>query len=89
MEKMVDLIGQELAKAFDQSGYDASYAKVTRSDRPDLCEYQCNGAMAGAKAYHKAPFMIAEDVIANLEKREWMEQVEVVAGLHQYPRKYG
>lgn len=78
MEKMVDLIGQELAKAFDQSGYDASYAKVTRSDRPDLCEYQCNGAMAGAKAYHKAPFMIAEDVIANLEKREWMEQVEVV-----------
>ena len=36
MEKMVDLIGQELAKAFDQSGYDASYAKVTRSDRPDL-----------------------------------------------------
>lgn len=78
MEKMVDLIGQELAKAFDQSGYDASYAKVTRSDRPDLCEYQCNGAMAGAKAYHKAPFMIAEDVIANLKKREWMEQVEVV-----------
>ena len=78
MEKMVDLIGQELAKAFDQSGYDASYAKVTRSDRPDLCEYQCNGAMAGAKAYHKAPFVIAEDVIANLKKREWMEQVEVV-----------
>ena len=78
MEKMVELIGQELAVAFDKAGYDKSYAKVTRSDRPDLCEYQCNGAMAGAKAYHKAPFMIAEDVTANLEKREWMEQVEVV-----------
>lgn len=78
MKKMVDLIGQELAEAFEQAGYDPSYAKVTLSDRPDLCEYQCNGAMAGARAYHKAPFMIAEDVIAHLEKREWMEKVEVV-----------
>ena len=64
MKKMVDLIGQELAEAFEKAGYDPSYAKVTLSDRPDLCEYQCNGAMAGARAYHKAPFMIAEDVIA-------------------------
>ena len=78
MKKMVDLIGQELAEAFERAGYDPSYAKVTLSDRPDLCEYQCNGAMAGARAYHKAPFMIAEDVIAHLEKREWMEKVEVV-----------
>ena len=78
MKKMVDLIGQELAEAFEKAGYDPSYAKVTLSDRPDLCEYQCNGAMAGARAYHKAPFMIAEDVIAHLEKREWLEKVEVV-----------
>ena len=78
MKKMVDLIGQELAEAFEKAGYDPSYAKVTLSDRPDLCEYQCNGAMAGARAYHKAPFMIAEDVIAHLEKQEWMEKVEVV-----------
>lgn len=78
MKKMVDLIGQELAEAFEKAGYDPSYAKVTISDRPDLCEYQCNGAMAGARAYHKAPFMIAEDVIAHLEKQEWMEKVEVV-----------
>ncbi len=78
MKKMVDLIGQELAEAFEKAGYDPSYAKVTISDRPDLCEYQCNGAMAGARAYHKAPFMIAEDVIAHLEKGEWMEKVEVV-----------
>lgn len=78
MKKMVDLIGQELAEAFEKAGYDPSYAKVTISDRPDLCEYQCNGAMAGARAYHKAPFMIAEDVIAHLERQEWMEKVEVV-----------
>ncbi len=52
--------------------------KVTLSNRPDLCEYQCNGAMAGAKAYKKAPFMIAEDVVALLKDSACMEEVEVV-----------
>ena len=78
MKKLLDLMEGELKQAFEQAGYEPSYAKVVLSNRPDLCEYQCNGAMAGARAYHKAPFMIAEDVIAHLEKREWMEKVEVV-----------
>ena len=55
MKKIIDLIGEELANGFVQAGYDASYGKVTISNRPDLCEYQCNGALAGAKAYKKAP----------------------------------
>lgn len=62
MKKMMDLLAEEMSAAFEKAGYDASYGKVTVSNRPDLCEYQCNGAMAGAKAYHKAPLMIAEDV---------------------------
>lgn len=53
MKKIIDLIGEELANGFVQAGYDASYGKVTISNRPDLCEYQCNGALAGAKAYKK------------------------------------
>ena len=59
MKKIMDLIAEELAEAFEKAGYDRKYAKVTLSNRPDLCEYQCNGAMAGAKTYHKAPIMIA------------------------------
>ena len=51
MKKIMDLITEELAEAFQAAGYDKAYAKVTLSNRPDLCEYQCNGAMAGAKAY--------------------------------------
>ena len=66
MKKIIDFIEEELGAAFEKAGYDRSLAKVTVSNRPDLCEYQCNGAMAGAKAYHKAPFMIADDVIDNL-----------------------
>ena len=67
MKRISDFIAEELAAAFEAAGYDRNYAKVTLSNRPDLCEYQCNGAMAGAKAYHKAPIMIAQDVVAKLE----------------------
>ena len=49
MEKMLDLITGEVTKAFIACGYDEKYARVTLSNRPDLCEYQCNGALAAAK----------------------------------------
>ena len=78
MKKIIDLISEELSVAFEKAGYDKALAKVTLSNRPDLCEYQCNGAMAGAKAYHKAPFMIADDVVANLNEKVYIAEAEVV-----------
>lgn len=78
MKKIIDLIEDELGVAFEKAGYEKSYAKVTISNRPDLCEYQCNGAMAGAKAYHKAPFMIAEDVLSHLTEKKYIGEIEVV-----------
>ena len=66
MKKILDLITDEVTKAFTECGYVAKYAKVTLSNRPDLCEYQCNGAMAAAKEYKKAPFMIADEVVEKL-----------------------
>ena len=69
MKKVLDLISQEVMNAFESCGYDASYGKVGISNRPDLCEFQCNGAMAGAKKYKKAPVMIANDVVAKLQER--------------------
>ena len=66
MKKILDLITDEVTKAFTECGYDAKYAKVTLSNRPDLCEYQSNGAMAAAKEYKKAPFMIADEVVEKL-----------------------
>ena len=66
MKKILDLITDEVTKAFTECGYDAKYAKVTLSNRPDLCEYQCNGAMAAANEYKKAPFMIADEVVEKL-----------------------
>ena len=78
MKKIIELINDEFVKAFDECGYDVKYAKVTISNRPDLCEYQCNGAMAGAKVYHKAPIMIANDVVAKLAGSKVLEMAEAV-----------
>lgn len=63
MKKIFEFIQEELENAFEAAGYDRGLGKVTLSNRPDLCEYQCNGAMAGAKTYRKAPIMIANDVV--------------------------
>ena len=78
MKKLMELMAEELASAFEKAGYDPEYGKVTVSNRPDLCEYQCNGAMAGAKAYKKAPFMIADDVVAFLKDSNIFSVAEVV-----------
>lgn len=66
MQKLLDIITEEVSTAFAQAGYEASYGRVTVSNRPDLCEFQCNGALAAAKKYKKAPFVIANDVAARL-----------------------
>ena len=67
-----------MGQAFEKAGYDGALGKVTVSNRPDLCEYQCNGAMAGAKQYHKAPFMIAEEVAAQLKDSAVFSSAEAV-----------
>ena len=78
MKKLTDYMAEELSAAFEKAGYDSSYGKVGVSNRPDLCEYQCNGAMAGAKAYKKAPFMIADDVVGNLADSKVFSMKEMV-----------
>ena len=79
MEKLLDLISKEMMIAFEAAGYARELGKVSPSNRPDLCEYQCNGAMAGAKQYHKAPIMIANDVAAKLADSSVFEKAEAVA----------
>ena len=78
MKKILDLISEEVTKAFVECGYDPKYGKVTLSNRPDLCEYQCNGAMAAAKEYKKAPFMIADEVAAKLAEDPMFAMVDSV-----------
>ena len=79
MEKFLDLISNEMKQAFEAAGYDRELGKVTVSNRPDLCEYQCNGAMAGAKLYKKAPIMIANDVAGKCMDSRVFAEVQAVA----------
>ena len=78
MKKMLNLLSAEVAKAFAEAGYDEKYARVSLSNRPDLCEYQCNGAMAAAKEYHKAPIMIANAVVEAMQGSEVFGEVQAV-----------
>ncbi|MDO4445527.1 MAG: arginine--tRNA ligase [Bacillota bacterium] len=78
MNTIIELITEEVKNAFQKAGYDASYGRVTLSNRPDLCEYQCNGAMAAAKEYRKAPAMIAKDVVEHLAESKALEMAEAV-----------
>lgn len=78
MEKVLELISKEVGDAFEAAGYDRDLGRVTISNRPDLCEYQCNGAMAGAKKYGKAPFIIADEVAAKLQNNEMFDKVDSV-----------
>lgn len=78
MKKILELITEEFEKAFEKNEYDKKLGKVVVSNRPDLCQYQCNGAMAGAKLYHKAPIMIANQVVESLQDNEMLESVEAV-----------
>ena len=78
LEKLLDRITAAVSEAFVNCGYEAEYGKVTISNRPDLCEYQCNGAMAGAKKYHCAPIQIANKVAESLKEQELFSEVNAV-----------
>ena len=60
MKEFLEIVSEEMKQAFEKAGYPAEYGKVNVSNRPDLCELQCNGAMALAKQFKKAPIMIAK-----------------------------
>ena len=77
MEKVLDIITAKMQQAFADAGYDASFGRVTVSNRPDLCEYQCNGALAAAKQYKCAPIQIANAVVARLDAADY-DLVEAV-----------
>ena len=78
MEKLIDKLTAAVSEAFAQAGYDAACGKVTVSNRPDLCEFQCNGAMPAAKAAHKAPIVIAGEVAALLQDSAVFASAEAV-----------
>ena len=79
MKKVIEILQEELSAAFEKAGYDKKYAKVGVSNRPDLCQYQCNGALAAAKEYHKAPIQMANEVVEFLKDSESFKEITAQA----------
>ena len=80
MEKILDIITQKMQQAFEAAGYDPAYGRVTVSNRPDLCEYQCNGALSAAKQYKCAPIQIAKAVVEQLNAQDYSLVEAVMPG---------
>ena len=80
MKRILDIISEKMAQAFADAGYDPAYGKVTVSNRPDLCQYQCNGALAAAKVYKCAPIQIAQAVAAQLDAKDFSKIEAVMPG---------
>lgn len=80
MEKILDIITEKMRRAFEDAGYAPDFGRVTVSNRPDLCEYQCNGALAAAKKYHCTPIQIAKAVAEKLDAADYSMVDAVMPG---------
>lgn len=77
MKIFIDEISDIVKSIFEELGYDKESGKVTESNRPDLCQYQCNGALANAKKYKKAPNVIAQEVVEKLKENKIFSKLEI------------
>lgn len=78
MKKIMDVLQEAMEEGFEKAGFDKKFGFVTVSNRPDLCQYQCNGAMAAAKEYKMPPFQIAEKVVEEVKDKDIFEKIEMV-----------
>ncbi|WP_440616146.1 arginine--tRNA ligase [Cysteiniphilum sp. 6C5] len=65
-------------QAFDVLGFDSRFAKVQLSARPELGQFQCNGAMPLAKILKKAPIQIADDIVTQMQNDKVFSDVKAV-----------
>jgi arginyl-tRNA synthetase len=77
MKIFIDEISDVVKSIFEELGYDKESGKVAESNRPDLCQYQCNGALANAKKYKKAPNVIAQEVVEKLKENKFFSKLEI------------
>lgn len=77
MSELKTVLGEAVAAAFAAEGVDASLARVTASDRPDLADFQSNGALAAAKALKANPRELAARVAERLASDPRLAAVEV------------
>jgi arginyl-tRNA synthetase len=78
MNTIIEEIAGEVKQAFGQKGYEEKFGMVTLSNRPDLCQYQCNGALAAAKQYKTAPIKIAQEIVDILHTNKKFKEITAI-----------
>ena len=77
MKKLTDILSEKIGAAFAALDLPAELGEVRFSDRPDLAQFQCNGAMAAAKQAGRAPREIATDIIAKTDKGDLIDTLDI------------
>jgi arginyl-tRNA synthetase len=77
MAALTKILSDLVADAFRAEGLDPAHGHVTTSDRPDLAQFQCNGALAAAKAAKANPRAIAEKIMARLQTDARFSKLEI------------
>ena len=77
MGTLADKLTVVFSDAFEAAGYDRSYGEVRVSDRPDLCQFQCNGALAAARQYRTNPRQIAQNVVESISAPDVFEDLSL------------
>lgn len=77
MTSLTQLLSTIVGSAFESLGLPSELGVVRVSDRPDLAQFQCNGAMAAAKVAKRNPREVAEGIIAALKTRPEIEKLEI------------
>lgn len=65
------------SRAFVAEGFDTAAGRVNASDRPDLADFQCNGALAVAKAAKANPREVASKVVAHLKDDVRIQSLDI------------
>ncbi len=65
------------ADAFAELGFDRSFGEVIISDRPDLAQFSCNGALAAAKSQKKNPRELAQNLVKTVKIPESMATLSI------------
>ena len=77
MGTLATSLGKIFADAFKAAGLDPNLGQVRRSDKPELADFQCNGALAGAKAAKRNPREIAGEIVAAIAEQGLIESIEI------------
>ncbi len=78
MERITQILTDKVSSAFEKCGYDKELGAVSISDRPELCQFQCNGSFKASKIAKKAPLMVAEEICAVLAEDDSVKIAEAV-----------